>query len=324
MWASHCMCHHVLCLSPYAPPLSTLPPHKFPSSSFFFSHSSCIYFLGYIIFHHKAKRKYYIILISSETFCTVQWVENFGQKIRYAYTYTYIFLSFLLVSIIPGIALIVICYILCSLHSAACFLLLIAKFCNFFHRMKNPSSEKLEFLQKWMKGMEKCNSLKKSMSMLERKKAIKVSADLAMASTRTKTNNFWRQALIANIASRDQNSKVLTEHILGSSSQCSSLIRKSSFSSSSSSLVNRSRKIMKRIRRRTVHRRVKKLVMADSIARKMIQKRREMLKRLIPGGDLMGDDVSLLEETLDYIQSLRSQVQVMRSLLVTTSHLMKS
>lgn len=172
--------------------------------------------------------------------------------------------------------------------------------------------------------MEKCNSLKKSMSMLERKKAIKVSADLAMASTRTKTNNFWRQALIANIASRDQNSKVLTEHILGSSSQCSSLIRKSSFSSSSSSLVNRSRKIMKRIRRRTVHRRVKKLVMADSIARKMIQKRREMLKRLIPGGDLMGDDVSLLEETLDYIQSLRSQVQVMRSLLVTTSHLMKS
>ncbi|XP_028790612.1 transcription factor IBH1-like 1 [Neltuma alba] len=185
--------------------------------------------------------------------------------------------------------------------------------------MQNPRSEKLEFLQKWMEGMGKCTSLKKNMSLLERKKAIKVSADLAMASTRTESK-CWSRALIANIASRDHNSKVLTEHVIGSS-QCLRL-RKAFTSSSFSQLknkrmLNRTRKIMKR-RRRTVRSRVKKVVMADSIARRLVQKRTEMLKRLVPGGDLMDDDVSLIEETLDYIQSLRSQVQAMRCLLATS------
>ncbi|KAI9125654.1 hypothetical protein K1719_003072 [Acacia pycnantha] len=187
--------------------------------------------------------------------------------------------------------------------------------------MENPRSEKLEFLKKWMEGMGKCTSLKKNMTFLERKKAIKVSADLAMASTRTQTNKYcWSRALIANIASTDHNSKVLTDHIIGSS-QCFRL--RQAFTSSSPSRLNRSRKIMKR-RSRTIRRRVmKKTVMADCIARRLVQKRREMLKRLVPGGHLMDDDVSLLEETLDYIQSLRSQVQVMRSLL-PSSPLMKS
>ncbi|XP_028775435.1 transcription factor IBH1-like 1 [Neltuma alba] len=194
--------------------------------------------------------------------------------------------------------------------------------------MQNPRSEKLEFLQKWMEGMGKFTSLKKNMSLLERKKAIKVSADLAMASTRTESK-CWSRALIANIASRDHNSKVLTEHVIGSS-QCLRLRKAFTSSSSSSSsfsqlknkrMLNRTRKIMKR-RRRTVRSRVKKVVMADSIARRLVQKRTEMLKRLVPGGDLMDDDVSLIEETLDYIQSLRSQVQAMRCLLAT-SQLMK-
>ncbi|XP_054807749.1 transcription factor IBH1-like 1 [Prosopis cineraria] len=196
--------------------------------------------------------------------------------------------------------------------------------------MKKASSEKLEFLQKWMEGMEKCKSLKKNMSLSERKKTIKVSADLAMACSRTETK-CWSRALIANIASRDHNSKVLTQHVIGSSSSlCFSLTKPYTSSSSSSSLVrnkrtllNSSRKIMKR-RSRTVRSgaKKKKTAMADSIARKLVQKRREKLKRLVPGGDLMDDDVTLIEETLDYIQSLRSQVQVMRRLL-TTSQLMK-
>ena len=59
--------------------------------------------------------------------------------------------------------------------------------------------------------------------------------------------------------------------------------------------------------------------MANFIAKRLVQKRTRKLKSLLPGGEHM-DDLSLVEETLDYIQSLRAQVEVMRC-LVTASEL---
>lgn len=183
-----------------------------------------------------------------------------------------------------------------------------------FYRMRNQSSVKQEFLRKWITGLRKYSSQKKNMSFLERKKAIKLSADLAMASTRDKTTR-WSQALIAN-ASRDDNNKVLTEHVLGSSPQ---RVRNKNCTNSMSSLCSRrirSSKILRRIR--TVHK-AKERVMANFIAKRLVQKRTRKLKSLLPGGEHM-DDLSLVEETLDYIQSLRAQVEVMRC-LVTASEL---
>lgn len=171
------------------------------------------------------------------------------------------------------------------------------------------SSVKQEFLKKWIWGLRKYSSQKKNMSLMERKKAIKLSADLAMASTRNKTTR-WSRALIANAnsSSRDgnnKNSKVLTEHRM----------RKSFTNHHSHSIRIRS------CRRSIVRRNNgKDRVEASFIAKRLVQKRTRRLKSLLPGGEFM-DGVSLVEETLDYIESLRAQVEVMRC-LVTASELM--
>ncbi|XP_027332582.1 transcription factor IBH1-like 1 isoform X2 [Abrus precatorius] len=167
--------------------------------------------------------------------------------------------------------------------------------------MRSISSLKQEFLKKWIWGLRKYCSQKKSMNLLERKKAIKLSADLAMASTRNKSTR-WSRALIAN-ASRDDNNKVLAEHMIGLSQQQHwQRVRKS--------FTNRRIKNRNILRRnRSVHR-PKDRVMASFIAKKLVQKRTRRLKSLIPGGEFM-DDLSLIKETLDYMQSLRAQVEVM-------------
>ncbi|KAL2338578.1 hypothetical protein Fmac_013024 [Flemingia macrophylla] len=153
------------------------------------------------------------------------------------------------------------------------------------------------------------------MSLSERKKAIKLSADLAMASTRNKATR-WSRALIANASSDGNSNKVLTEHVLGSSSP-SQRVRKSFTTYSHSVRIRSCRNILRR--NRVVHR-TKDRVVACFAAKKLVQKRTRRLKSLLPGGKSM-DDVCLVEETLDYIQSLRAQVEVMRC-LVTASELM--
>ncbi|KAE9602386.1 putative transcription factor bHLH family [Lupinus albus] len=185
--------------------------------------------------------------------------------------------------------------------------------------MGNSRSVKQEFLRKWIKGFRKYSSQKKNMNMVERKKAIKLSADIAMASTRNKTKR-WSQVLIAN-ASRDGNNKLLTENILDSSPQNSEkMVRKNLINLSPlCSKRVRSRKVLRR-NRTMIHKSSKENLMASSIAKRLtIQKRTRRLKSLLPGGEFM-DGVSLVEETLDYIESLRAQVEVMRC-LVTASEL---
>ncbi|ESW26823.1 hypothetical protein PHAVU_003G151300 [Phaseolus vulgaris] len=175
--------------------------------------------------------------------------------------------------------------------------------------MRNINSVKQEFLKKWIWCLRKYSSQKKNMSLLERKKAIKLSADLAMASTRNKTTR-WSKALIAN-ASKNSSNKVLTAHVPGSSPP--QRVRKSSTNYSHSTRIRSCR------RNRAVYR-PRDRVVASFIAKKLVQKRTRRLKSLLPGGEFM-DDASLVEETLDYVQSLRAQVEVMRC-LVTASELM--
>lgn len=179
--------------------------------------------------------------------------------------------------------------------------------------MLSPSSLKQEFLKKWIMGLQVCNSAKQNMSILERKKAIKLSADIAMASTRN-GRTCWSRAFIAT-ASKDDDNKVLVEHILAP--ECERLKKVSI----GSVMCNKRVRCKKALKRSCCIRRAKKsspkMVLAKSIARRMVKKRTQVLKSLVPGGELM-DDVSLIEETLDYIVSLRAQVDVMRTLAKAT------
>jgi hypothetical protein len=186
----------------------------------------------------------------------------------------------------------------------------------YFYRMRHPSSLKQEFLKKWIMGLQRCtSSSKKTMTILERKKAIKLSADLAMASARNGTT-CWSRALIAN-ASRDHDSRILAEKILGPESE--SLKKASTMSLIFNNRRIRSKKILKRscsvrrVRKSLPHQKV----FANSIAKRLVKKRTHILKSLVPGGEYM-DEISLIEETLDYIAYLRAQVDVMRCVASAT------
>ncbi|XP_022751633.1 transcription factor IBH1-like 1 [Durio zibethinus] len=180
--------------------------------------------------------------------------------------------------------------------------------------MRPPSSLKQEFLKKWIMGLQRCSTVKKNMSILERKKAIKLSADVAMASARN-GKTCWSRAIIAN-ASKHGSDKHLVEKILGPESE--RLIAKKV---STGALCNnriRSKKILKRswgIRR--TRKCAPQVALASFIAKWLVRKRTKVLKSLIPGGEFM-NEVCLIEETLDYIISLRAQVDVMRTLASTS------
>lgn len=168
---------------------------------------------------------------------------------------------------------------------------------------------KQEFVKKWIMGLQICSASKKEMSVLERKKAIKLSADLAMASTRNGSTN-WSRALIAN-ASKENDNTTLVDQILGKDSE--SMIKRASNPSAFRDERGTTCRGKKMLRNRCCGiRRAKKMAAsAGSIAKKLVKKRTQVLKRLVPGGESM-DEFSLMEETLDYILSLRAQVDVMR------------
>ncbi|MCI02294.1 transcription factor BEE 3-like, partial [Trifolium medium] len=137
------------------------------------------------------------------------------------------------------------------------------------------------------------------MNLLERKKAIKLSADLAMASTKDKTT-LWRKALFAKTSTNiDDEQDISTT----SSSPQKKVIRKNSTNSYPlyRKRITGRRKILRRNR-------TKERLEASFIATRLVKKRTRKLKSLLPGGKFM-DDACLVDETLDYIESLKAQVE---------------
>lgn len=74
----------------------------------------------------------------------------------------------------------------------------------------------------------------------------------------------------------------------------------------------RQRQRLRSLRLLTVRRRVR--IVTPAMSRPEEPARAEMLRRLVPGGKSM-EYCNLLEETADYMQCLRSQVQLMQSLV---------
>ncbi|KAJ8438797.1 hypothetical protein Cgig2_023831 [Carnegiea gigantea] len=191
--------------------------------------------------------------------------------------------------------------------------------------MQSESSLKREFMKKWLMGLQKCSSSEEKMSLLERKKAIKLSADLAMASTRNSnsyTTKFsWSHGLISE-ASKDTETGFLAKRILGPGQP--ELLSQAHLGSSINDETRRSARIGSRTKVGIVHKKKKKKIVsteiqsvkngykvrARAIAKRLVKKRTQILKGLVPGGEAM-DENSLIKEALDYIVSLRAQVDVM-------------
>lgn len=195
--------------------------------------------------------------------------------------------------------------------------------------MQSESSLKREFMKKWLMGLQKCSSSEEKMTLLERKKAIKLSADLAMASARNSnsysTKFSWSRALISE-ASKATETSFLAKRILGPGQP-----ELSSDQAHNDSSINNGTRRSTRIGSRTkvgiVHKKKKKKIVwmkiqsvknsykvrARAIAKRLVKKRTQVLKGLVPGGEAM-DENSLIKEALDYVVSLRAQVDVMHHL----------
>ncbi|KAL1553826.1 transcription factor IBH1-like 1 [Salvia divinorum] len=155
---------------------------------------------------------------------------------------------------------------------------------------------KQEFFTKWKKGLQIYSAFNKEMTIMERKRAIKLSADVAIASTRSATTQ-WSRAVVADVSTSAAGAaRIAAEEILG---------RK--LTERRKALA--SKKIVRR-RRKAAARGVVRSS-AAAVAKKRVRNRTRVLKRLIPGRKKL-DEISLIKETLDYIASLQVQVDVMR------------
>ncbi|XP_042442756.1 transcription factor IBH1-like 1 [Zingiber officinale] len=181
--------------------------------------------------------------------------------------------------------------------------------------MQLTSSFKLNFLKQMLLGFQLSAVSSNNMSFHERKKAIKLSADAAIAFARGRTR--WSQGLITNLSKNEKNKDVL-KGLLGReydelSKPCCNSWK-----------IPRSKKILRRCLRMSSTRKmagraqhdVGKSILAKTLAKKRIQ----VLKKLVPGGESM-DGFSLLDETLDYAMSLKAQVDGMRCILRTSEAL---
>ncbi|MQL78726.1 hypothetical protein Taro_011163 [Colocasia esculenta] len=176
--------------------------------------------------------------------------------------------------------------------------------------MQATASFKLTLLRGMLAGLSGVSS--RNMGLLERKAAIKHAADMAMAAARG-SGARWSRALLTDLSKRKAaptgaGSRLQSRplHGCGASSFGRKFLRRS--------FRERSCRAWKR--RPAAPRGV---ASASILARRMVKKRAQVLRRLVPGADAL-DGFSLLEETLDYAVSLRAQVELMRGLTGALAH----
>ncbi|KAF8691263.1 hypothetical protein HU200_040387 [Digitaria exilis] len=125
-------------------------------------------------------------------------------------------------------------------------------------------------------------------SLHERKSAIKSSADIAMATARG-AGARWPRAILAASSSSPSP---------GKSRRCKRIVRR-----------------CLRARRSSRHggttaaaaAAAAAMMNSGEIARRMVRKRTKVLRKMIPGGELLLDEVSLLHEAMDYVAHLHAQ-----------------
>ncbi|KAF8102562.1 hypothetical protein N665_0198s0262 [Sinapis alba] len=144
---------------------------------------------------------------------------------------------------------------------------------------------KQEFIKKWITTLHMLDSsVEHPMNVAERKNAIKLSSDIAMAATRS-GSTIWSRALISRTGKYTTTTCKPVAH-----------------------------RILKKARNRMKNRCTTTLTRNGNFVAKMrVRKRMVLLKSLVPGGELIEDKEYLIRETLDYIVYLRAQVDVMRT-----------
>lgn len=151
-------------------------------------------------------------------------------------------------------------------------------------------------------------SAMKGVSLAKRRRRIKLAADISLALTCNGT--LWSHALIARISKIDKHRSLL-HSIISRRKLRDMIMEQNKRTQKQKPSLSGSRRAMKLRYMKTPRR----CNMASSyeVARSLVSQRTKQLKSLIPGGESM-DNLSLLKEAADYIVSLRTQVEVMKSL----------
>ncbi|KAL6888776.1 hypothetical protein ACP4OV_009802 [Aristida adscensionis] len=161
--------------------------------------------------------------------------------------------------------------------------------------MRGPSTMafKQGFLKNLLLSLQACSSSPMAMGLEGRKRAIRSSAAIAMATAARGSRARWPQALLAS-----------------PSPPCKA---------PATTKVQRCKKIVRRCCHRRRHDGIVSASLARSaamsssevVARKLVRKRTKILRRMIPGGESL-DEISLLREAMDYVAHLHAQVDVLR------------
>ena len=177
-------------------------------------------------------------------------------------------------------------------------------------RGPNAGAFQQSFLKNLILSLQACSeacvsssgSASAVMSLQERKRAIKSSADIAMAAARGGGARWPRAILTSSSSSLSSRPATCKSPPAGKVHRCKRFVRRCFH-------ARRSRHggagACSRARTATA------MVTSGEVARRLVRKRTKVLRKMIPGGELL-DEISLLQEAMDYVAHLHAQVDVLR------------
>ncbi|KAL9683063.1 hypothetical protein QQ045_014877 [Rhodiola kirilowii] len=182
---------------------------------------------------------------------------------------------------------------------------------------------KQEFIKKWTAALDTCCRDSNNICALEKHKVIKQTASIAMAAAK-QGSTAWSRAILADGYDKKTHIKTV---LMGS--QIPSMFNKHLCTMSSFRILGIKHKAIRRRRRRRSKRTTRRSMnqnvhkASSSLAKSIVKKQTQVLKTLIPGGRAM-EECCLIEEALDYIVSLKTQVDVMKELVNAAEYIKKA
>jgi hypothetical protein len=176
-----------------------------------------------------------------------------------------------------------------------------------------PTRFKKAFMAQLLLSLRAAGQAPKSMCLRERRDAVRLSSDVAMAlaSSSSARPAAWARGLLAKHAAERRNEALLRRIMGGAGYEMAAAAGSCRKEARCRRIVRRSRRVVLSAgRQRSSGSGGSGGAMA---ARRMVRARMQVLRTLVPGADgLRG--FSLLSETLDYVACLKTQVELMQCL----------
>ena len=189
--------------------------------------------------------------------------------------------------------------------------------------MHAPRKFRKAFMAQLLVSLRAAGQASKSMGLRERRDAVRLSSDVAMALASARAApRSWARALVARHAAERCNEALMRRIMGGAGYEMAAAA-----AAARSRKEARSRRIVRRSRRvcsGSAGRKRRSLLAAAAsggagrcsamaAAKRMVKARLQVLRSLVPGGEALRG-LSLLSETLDYVVCLKTQVELMQCL----------